>query len=482
MADENVFTFDTSSFEKGIKRISSEMMELPKTANKIANGMGNAFGKTVKNVKGLSGNTENIKKKMTTLKGSSQNMAKAFIGGLKGMAIGAGIVALAFKGIQGILNNMPEIGKTFGIAKDIFMKNLLWPLRKFILPYLQKLLDWVRTHRLMFVKWGQVIVNVFRVVIDQVKFVINLGKRLVTAFKGFFENTFGVTITNITELLNLLTFKFAVVMVFLQSLVEKLIKTFNSFVKKLSEVFGLIVNEISKFTKGFAKGFGEIDKKYGIIKEISAVFQELSFILKELSQTSLKGITMLFKGIVMLIKEVTPLLEPFGEILGQVFGVALLGSLRSVHTLLLSISGLIKEIKGEEFDWKQVQKAYLGIPEKISIKDGIITGNRIQRTFPSQTIVTKRVKDAIVKDDGTVIETDPKDNLIATKNKIMLNPSLEKESEKKIISVAGIKIDFSGMQIILQSGTREDASNTGETIVQTIRERLQDELTAVGEY
>ena len=151
-ADENAFIFDTQNFENGIKKISSEMMNLPKTANKVANGISNAFGKTVKNVKGLSGKTGNIKEKITGLKKSSQSMASTFIGGLKSMAIRAGLVALAFKSIQGILNSMPEIGKTFGIAKDIFMKNLLWPLRKFILPYLQRLLDWVRTHRLMFVK------------------------------------------------------------------------------------------------------------------------------------------------------------------------------------------------------------------------------------------------------------------------------------------------------------------------------------------
>ena len=234
------------------------------------------------------------------------------------------------------------------------------------------------------------------------------------AFKGFFENTFGVTITSITELLNLLTFKFAVAMTFLQVLIEKLIKTFTPFVKNLNEVFNLIVNAISRFTKGFSKGFSEIDKKYGIIKEMSIVFKELSSIIKELNQTSLKGI-------VTLIKEITPLLEPLGEMLGQVFGVALLGSLRSVHALLLSIKGIIKEIKGEEFDWKQVEKAFIGGKK---IKDGIITRNGVRKISPSQTVVTRKVKDAIIKNDGTVIETDPQDNLIATKNKIPAMPRL----------------------------------------------------------
>jgi hypothetical protein len=59
---------------------------------------------------------------------------------------------------------------------------------------------------------------------------------------------------------------------------------------------------------------------------------------------------------------------------------------------------------------------------------------------------------------------------------------MKEKSSGKVISLGGITIDFSGMQIILQNGTKEEAANAGNTIVDTIRRTLQQELEAIGEY
>lgn len=473
-SNEQMFLFDTTPFEAGIKRVASAMLILPQTASKVAGGISKAFKSSVEKIGGVFKGSKKVKEGFSDVKKTSNDMTNSVTKGMTKMALKAGLVALAFKAVQGILNNMPEIGKAFGLAKDVFMKNLLWPLRKMIFPYLQRFMDWVRDNRLRFVKWGQLVANVFSVIARQVKFVIGIGKKLITAFKGFFEKTFGVTITNMEEMFNILSFKFAVVMAFLQQTISKLVDRFTPALEALGEIFSELITWVSEFVSGFMESLAEIDKEFGIIDQLNSTFSELIVLLK-----TIPG----------LLKPFTSALKPLGKIIGTVFGVHLLASLRAIESTLVAMSGLVGlltgQMSGEEFmqniKTKGLGKFFGGKNE--SIEDGIISSDgRIIRTSPANTIVTRKVKDAIIKDDGTVIETDPKDNLIATKNKIMLNPGTTENSGGKVISLGGIKIDFSGMQIILQNGTKEEAVNVGEMLVETVRSRLQLELEAIGEY
>jgi len=477
--DDQLFLFDTNPFEQGIKRIADAMMKLPKTASKVANGITSAFTIATKGMKGILGGVKKIvsgffgsikkiKNKFTGIKDTSQNVTKGVVAGIKKMVFMGGLLALAFKGVQGILKDMPEIGKAFGIAKDVLLKNLLFPLRKAIFPYLQKMLDWVRDNRLQFVKWGQVLSNVFKVVGSSIKFVIDMGKKIVSAFSGFFERTFGVAVTNITDMMNVLSFKFAIIMTFLQTMISKLIDKFKPALETLGEVFSELIEGVISFVEGFVEGFAEIDKQYGIIEEINSLFKEMKNSLETLS----------------------PILKPLGKILGKVFGITLLAALRTIESVLIAISGLIdlvtKKMSGKEFidnlKTKGLGKFFTKGGKETSVKDAIINSTgKIIRTSPSQTIVTRKVNDAIITKDGKIVQTAPDDNLIATKNNVMLGDMKEKSSGK-VISLGGITIDFSGMQIILQNGTKEEAANAGNTIVDTIRRTLQQELEAIGEY
>ena len=143
------FTYNTSGFTNGIQQIAA--------------GIANVTKRTV-------------------------NMAKSVSKGVINAAAKIGLLKLAFHGVQAAIKKMPEIGKAFGIAKDIIMKNFLFPIRKAIFPLLQKFLDWVRDNRAMFVKWGQTLVTIFTVVSKAVGNVIELGKKLIASFGDFFKS------------------------------------------------------------------------------------------------------------------------------------------------------------------------------------------------------------------------------------------------------------------------------------------------------
>ena len=142
------FTFDTTHFRNGIKSIA----------------------------KGISDVTRN-----------TMRMAKSVSKGVINAAAKIGLLKLAFRGIQAAIREMPEISKAFGIAKNIILKNFLYPVRKAIFPVLQKFLDWVRDNRAMFVKWGQILVTIFHVVSAAIGRVIEIGKGLLRTFGGFFN-------------------------------------------------------------------------------------------------------------------------------------------------------------------------------------------------------------------------------------------------------------------------------------------------------
>ena len=107
----------------------------------------------------------NLTKKVTHVAGQ---ITRRFL--MVGVAIKAG-QALMRKFSQ----HIPEVGRAFNIAGQVFFKNFFWPLRRMLMPMLQRMLDWVRDHRTLFVKWGTVLANIFKVI-------INLGKQLVSIF------------------------------------------------------------------------------------------------------------------------------------------------------------------------------------------------------------------------------------------------------------------------------------------------------------
>lgn len=208
-ANENVFNFDVSPFLAGV--------------NKIGEGMGRIEG--------------NAKKFGSTITGAVNKSVNGLI-----MKVG-GLIA-AFKSAGAVLKQMPEVGQAFGLAKDIFLKNLLWPLRQQVMPLLQKMLDWVRDNRAQFVKWGATVANVFRTVVVVAKTLWEVFKSLVKTVGEAFQKAFNTNFKSFDEFLNVLSFKVSAVIIFIGMLAKQV-------VADLRPAFEWIIENMSKLVRGF---------------------------------------------------------------------------------------------------------------------------------------------------------------------------------------------------------------------------------------
>ena len=129
-----------------------------------------------------------------------------------------------------VSQQIPEIGQAFGIAKEIILKNLFWPLRQMVVPLLQKMLDWVRDHRTLFVKWGEALANMFRAVWVVAKNLYDTFLRIVDYLGPQFKKLFGDSFENI---LNLLSVKFVALLFYLQRLFGPIAKGLWNMIRNL---------------------------------------------------------------------------------------------------------------------------------------------------------------------------------------------------------------------------------------------------------
>ena len=111
-----------------------------------------------------------------------------------------------------IETGIPEISQVFSIMGNIFTKNLLWPLRKELMPYLQKMLDWTKNHRKDFVEWGQVLVNVFRAAKHVAISFFEALRPIFTGVADVLKSVFGNTQASIIETINVAIFKIVMLM------------------------------------------------------------------------------------------------------------------------------------------------------------------------------------------------------------------------------------------------------------------------------
>ncbi len=196
MADDKAdvkFTFGTDSFKRGFQRVGS---------------MFDNFSKTVRRRgKQISDDTDGFMKKAQNNAVKTRDMTKqiskgAFSALTKFALLATGIVA-GFRLIANRINKfVPEIGKVFSIASDIFFKNFLFPLRKFLLPLLNRFLQWVQKSRALFVQWGQILVTIIKGVLKVFKLLFNVVKQVFTFIFSsvfifyYFYNFFNIKITN----------------------------------------------------------------------------------------------------------------------------------------------------------------------------------------------------------------------------------------------------------------------------------------------
>ena len=455
-------TFDTSGFEQGAARAQGAMDNLKKTGSSVSGGITKAFGSITRKLAGL---------------------------------------AAGFFAVRGVMRRMPEIGKVFGTAGDILSKNLLWPLRKALMPILQGILDWTRENRGTFVKWGETIANAFRAVVSVAKVFWNILKEVGGAVRDILGRFLGFMNRDFQQTMNMMQAKLVfigqgVAMVFeraaeayrgsgLESLVNSLV---NAFVK----MFEYSQSLSAAFREGFdfkAVGAG-LD---GVFDAISGIFEVLFPKGGDVS-----WLESTFSGL--------------GEVLSQltVGGLALIEV--TLKTIKASIEWLIENIPKFARKWEEVfggaesrigtgsgAGAFLGVDRS---GEAMTFGQSLSRMFsgglgtPSGKTQTSAnpmsVKDAIIQPNGRVIKTDPNDTITAQQDPqgsfqnsvsellrgAMASPGASRGGNGQSQYDVSMTVSLDGANINVNEGSAE---RVGYSLGEGLGSRIRDELLAEAE-
>jgi len=269
------------------------------------------------------------------------------------------LVGIAVKGFQKLIGEVrqhaPEIGQSFSIATDIIAKNFLMPLRRFLLPILQKMLNWVRDHRTAFVRWGSVLVNVVRGAIGVVKSLYDFFVRLINIVGPAFKNIFG---SSFADFLNLLAAKFAVIAAFLGRLVEGAIR---GLATHLGEIVGHLKEIFENLLSIFGSGEGLaklIENIGGLISSVVELATRLFAAFTKGFADAMQGAIPALNGIVSALKEMldglrdwdsqTGILSKSFKALGLVLGVSIVAPLMLAWIALRGILDIISFISGNK--------------------------------------------------------------------------------------------------------------------------------------
>jgi phage-related protein len=398
-ADSTVFNFDVSPFLSGLKRVGDGMDRMSDKAR----SMGQVVTRSV---------------------GSALN----------GLILKVGGLFAAFKGLGAVLREMPEVGEAFGIAKDVFLKNLLWPLRQQVMPMLQGLLDWTRDNRAQFVRWGVAVANVFSSVVVSARVLWDVFKGLVETVAGAFQRAFHTNFKSFDEFVNVLSFKVSAVVIFIGMLAEELTRkmapalewvietgasVLDFFVKlggawltankngdslwtvfdKIKGILVLVADAVRAAWEGFKEGFlsSSITEAMTPITKIADSFER---ILKALGLGDTDGVRGAFKA------------------LGSFLGTAFQATLVVVAELLSGIAGSLETIKDAKEALELLfkgdtagAKALGGKILKDTSKGGTKSLGEAYNVFTGESI-----DDGIVTKDGKVVRISPQDNVLAFKS------------------------------------------------------------------
>lgn len=420
MATEDLsFGFDTTFFEKGIARVTKGMEGLQTTTGSIANGISK---------------------------------------GLTSVALKFGAVFAGAKAIQGALKNMPEIGQAFGIAKDVFLKNLLFPLRKEIFPLLQKMLDWVRDSRGTFIRWGQALANVFRSVVSGVKTVISFIVSMSEKIAGFTKRIFGDQIKSVSEIFDLVSFKLATVIQFVSVLVGNMGNIFASFFSGLGDIGGSlsgIVENLLNFLKIFTEANSEGDSFTNILSTLANRFGEIVGFVTSMTDKFLDGF----------VPAVSEIMTPLQRVLDAVIGIQ--------DAIFGATSDLV--------DWGALFETI-----------GTVVGTGILKTFEFIATVLEEIEDTInsIKDIGFGETFKEKGGNLLDKvggflgfgdedqpvqpSPVIASPSTTNNQNKTVTTTIA-------PTIVVENGTREEGASVAEGFVDTMRSIFNGEFERGGQ-
>jgi hypothetical protein len=279
------FTFDPESFLKGFKKITDAM---------------NNF-------------EVNTKEKGKKIEKTHESISAGLIA--KGVVLANMFMGLAGQVVGFVKSGVPEIGKTFSVAGDIFKRNLFWPLRKELRPILQGILDWTRDHRAMFVRWGGMIVNVFRAIVQVVKGFFEMTKALIKPVADTLKSAFGGTAKSISDIFNIVLFKITAVIMFLQVAFMPIIKTIGKSIATLVKYGLSFFDGLSAGIDGIAGPFGDLINQFNELLKLlqsgedevnllNAGFKTLGDFVGSTLYSAVSGLAQFIDGLVNSVKNV----------------------------------------------------------------------------------------------------------------------------------------------------------------------------------
>lgn len=462
MAEEDIkLTFNLSSFKQGIEKASQMVTgfadKTKTTVDKVVSKVpviGKMFNKEAKETQ-------------KTSKKTSKNMLNDF----KKFAIIGGIIAGSVALIKKALKQIPEIGLTFKAVGRIVTKNLLWPLRKELIPILQRVLDWTRNNRAMFLRWGGVILNVFKAVKTLFGAVLNIVSTLINAFKNSMRDLVNFAGVDITNVINILVFKLVALFLILEAKLEPIF-----------EFIGRGIGEISTILGEFLKELGEI----GVLREFYTLLQGIAQVIGrslvlgfESLKVSLELVTSLLSGFFQGLMNVTGLGKEFDDLIGrfkELFDevtklVNIVGEkLEPVFDKLGKAIGFLVG-SALKFLLETVEDIAGGLEWIVNMANKLITGNASTTTMGPLT-----VDDAIIKPNGQVIKTNPEDTLVALKRPDDAMRNMNAGQRQNItVTVQGINVN------VTEGNATQAGINFGMGIEQQMRQVLLDERTTIGD-
>lgn len=396
MEDEARFPFDIKNFQKAVNDMSKSVSTIQQKME--------GFGKTM-----------------------TQSVSKAIMGATAKI----GLLVKSFKSIMG---NMPEIGQAFKIAGSIVSREFFFPIRQKLMPYLQKMLDWVRDHRTLFAKWGQAVADTLNVVIVVAKSLWSVFKDLTTMLTDTLQRALGTSFKTLDEFVAVLQVKVAFAMLLIGEAIKQLADT-------VSPVFETVISKGAEILKFFTDLLGAW---IGINKEghsLGTIFKDLVGIFDKLMNFALDNLLAIFEGL-------KPALEGLMTPLGQfVKGLSSIvdkitsldaspfikffvglgnGILDGISATMSGVGALLDEAAGN----KGAVDAYVKAMEeqgKGNSGDGLMFGavapekdgrsgiQKIRDNFKESFSFGGKIDDGIVTKDGKVIQLNPDDNVYAFK-------------------------------------------------------------------
>lgn len=386
----------------------------------------------------------------------------------KGIIAKVGLLVAAFRGLKGVMNSIPEIGKALGIAKDVFLKNLLWPLRQAVMPLLQKLLNWVRDNRGMFVKWGFILKNIFNVVAKAVKFFWDILKGVGTYLFGILNRILGINTKTMEEFINLMTFKLAVGFELLKKIMGPIGEALKPLVNFVAQIAGAAFQGVINF-------FSDLFTKGTVINSMfSSIYETVKMVVEFIAKTGMaffKGflsniqaigepLARIFETVKNIVakfiggKETLQGWEKIFKFIGEVLSGTIAIALDLVATTLEAIQKIIEFFQAPDLG-ERIMKRLEKFPEFI------MTGK-----MPAEKKPVSKSHDAFISKDGKLFPIDSDDNVIATKG--------------GGVGGRSVIFDFSHMTVNLASGSQDEAKRAADDIVGRIRTQLNLELSRTG--